>query len=132
MLIQDLILRDKDSKINGIRTTLQDITERKRAEEWLLRERSMVDRIMRTSPAGITVADRDGKIVFANKRAGEILCHSIDKITGLNYDSPEWRITDFDGNPLPMETLPHAMVISSGNPVHGIRHTVNSPDGRRV
>ncbi|MEK7374392.1 MAG: HD domain-containing phosphohydrolase, partial [Thermodesulfobacteriota bacterium] len=106
--------------------------ERKQAEEWLLRERSMVDRIMRTSPAGITVADREGRIVFANKRAQEILGLSIDKITGLTYDSPEWRITDFDGNPFPMEKLPFAQVISSGNPAYGIRHAITSPDGRRV
>jgi PAS domain S-box-containing protein/putative nucleotidyltransferase with HDIG domain len=111
---------------------VRDITERKETEEWLLRERSMVDRIMRTSPAGITVADRDGRIFFANKRAEEILRLSLDKITGLTYDSPEWRITDFDGNPFPVEKLPFMQVISSGNPVHGIRHTVNSPEGRRI
>ncbi len=132
VLIQDRILRDKDGKINGIRTTVQDITERKQAEEWLLRERSMVDRIMRTSPAGITVADRDGRVVFANKRAQEILALSVDKMTGLSYDSPEWQITDFDGNPFPSEKLPFGQVISSGNPVYGIRHAINSPDGRRI
>ncbi|MFA4911199.1 MAG: PAS domain S-box protein, partial [Desulfobacteria bacterium] len=110
----------------------RDITERKETEEWLLRERSMVDRIMRTSPAGITVADRDGRIVFANKRAEEIFGFSIDKMTGFTYNSPEWRITDFDGNPFPIEKLPFAMVISSGSPVYGIRHTINSPEGRRV
>jgi PAS domain S-box-containing protein/putative nucleotidyltransferase with HDIG domain len=121
-----------DGKAAAVISVARDITERKVTEEWLLRERSMVDRIMRTSPAGITVADRDGRIVFANKRAEEILSLSIDKITGLTYDSPEWRITDFDGNPFPMEKHPFAQVISSGNPVHGIRHAINSPDGRRV
>jgi PAS domain S-box-containing protein/putative nucleotidyltransferase with HDIG domain len=121
-----------EGKVAAIICAARDITERKQAEEWLLRERSMVDRIMRTSPAGITVANRDGRIVFANKRAEEILGFSIDKITGLTCDSPEWRITDFDGNPFPMEKLPHAMVISSGNPVYGIRHAINSLDGRRV
>jgi PAS domain S-box-containing protein len=33
MLFQDVLLRDKDGKITGIRTTVQDITERNRAEE---------------------------------------------------------------------------------------------------
>ncbi|MCX5826179.1 MAG: PAS domain S-box protein [Deltaproteobacteria bacterium] len=121
-----------DGRATAVIGVARDITERKQAEEWLLRERSMVDRIMRTSPAGITVADRDGRIVFANKRAEEILGLSIDKITGLTYDSPEWLITDFDGNPFPIENLPFAKVISSGNPVYGIRHAINSPGGRRV
>jgi len=111
---------------------VRDITERKQAEGWLLRERSMVDRIMKTSPAGISVVNRDGRIIFANKRAQEILGLSVDEITGLTYDSLEWRITDFDGNPFPIENLPFARVISSGNPAYGIRHAINSPDGRRV
>jgi len=119
-------------KATKIICVARDITERKQAEEWLLRERSMVERIMKTSPAGITVADRDGRIVFANKRAEEILGLTIDKITGLTYDSPEWLITNFDGSPFPAEKLPFAMVISSGNPVYGIRHTVSSPEGQRV
>ena len=121
-----------DGKAAAVVCVARDITERKQAEEWLLRERSMVDRIMKTSPAGITVADRDGRIVFANKRAQNILGFSIDKITKLTYDSPEWLITDFDGNPFPMEDLPFAQVISSGNPAYNIRHAITSPDGRRV
>jgi PAS domain S-box-containing protein len=121
-----------DGKAAAVISVARDITERKETEEWLLRERSMVDRIMRTSPAGITVADRDGSIVFANKRAEGILGLSLDKITGLTYDSPEWRITDFDGNPFPLEKLPFAQVISSGDPVYGIRHAVTSPDGQRL
>jgi diguanylate cyclase (GGDEF)-like protein len=35
VLIQDRLIRDKDGKITGIRTTVQDITERKQAEEAL-------------------------------------------------------------------------------------------------
>lgn len=122
----------RDGKAAAVICVARDITERRQAEEWLLRERSMVDRIMRTSPAGITVADRDGRIIFANKRAEEIYGLSVDEMTKLTYNSPEWLITDFDGNPFPIEKLPFAMVISSGNPVYGIRHAINSPEGRRV
>ncbi|PJC76342.1 MAG: hypothetical protein CO013_00420 [Syntrophobacterales bacterium CG_4_8_14_3_um_filter_58_8] len=113
-----------DGKAAALICVARDITERKQAEEWLLRERSMVDRIMRTSPAGIIVAARDGRIVFANKRAEEM--------TGRAYGSPEWPITDFDGNPFPQEELPFMQVVSSDNPVYGIRHAVLSPEGRRV
>jgi PAS domain S-box-containing protein/putative nucleotidyltransferase with HDIG domain len=132
VILQDMLLRDKDGKINGIRTTVQDITEWKQTEAWLFRERSMVDRIMKTSPAGIIVADRDGRIVFANKRAQEILILSIDETTGLTYNYPEWGITDFDGNPFLVEKLPFAQVISSGGPVYGMRHAIHLPDGRCV
>jgi PAS domain S-box-containing protein/putative nucleotidyltransferase with HDIG domain len=121
-----------DGKAAAVICVARDITERKQAEEWLLRERSMVDRIMKTSPAGISVVNLSGEIVFANKRAQDILGFSVNKITGLTYDSPEWRITDFDGNHFPVENLPFAMVISSGSPVYGIRHAITSSEGRRV
>jgi PAS domain S-box-containing protein/putative nucleotidyltransferase with HDIG domain len=132
VLIQDLLLRDKDGKITGIRTTLQDITEQKQAEEWLLRERSMVDRIMKTSPAGITVVDREGKIVFANKRAEEIFCLSKDEITQRGYSTSEWHITDFDGNAFPEEQLPFTQVMNTGNPVYGVRHAIELSGRQRV
>ena len=122
----------QDGRAVAVICAARDITERKQAEEWLLRERSMVDRIMKTSPAGIIVVNRDGSIIFANKRAGEIYGLAADEMTRLAYNSPEWRITDFDGNPFPIEKLPHAMVISSGSPVYGIRHAIQSPEGRRV
>jgi PAS domain S-box-containing protein len=132
VLIQDLFLRDKQGKITGIRTTLQDITEQKLAEEWLLRERSMVDRIMKTSPAGITVVDRNGQIVFANKRAEELFCLTRSELARLTYNSPQWRITDFDGNPFPEEQLPFTQVMNTGNPVYGVRHSIELADGRRM
>jgi PAS domain S-box-containing protein/putative nucleotidyltransferase with HDIG domain len=132
VLIQELFLRDKDGKITGIRTTLQDITEQKRAEEWLLRERSMVDRIMKTSPAGITVVDRKGQIVFANKRAEDIFCLTKNEITQLSYSASEWHITDFDGDPFPEEQQPFTQVMNTGNPVYGVRHAIELSGRQRV
>jgi PAS domain S-box-containing protein/putative nucleotidyltransferase with HDIG domain len=111
---------------------VRDITERKQAEEWLLRERSMVDRIMKTSPAGITVVDRKGQIVFANKRAEEIFCLTKNEITQRGYSASEWHITDFDGNPLPEEQLPFTLVMNTGNPVYGVRHAIELSGRQRV
>jgi PAS domain S-box-containing protein/putative nucleotidyltransferase with HDIG domain len=121
-----------EGKAEAVICVARDITERKQAEDWLLRERSMVDRIMKTSPAGITVVNRGGEIVFANKRAQEILGLTIDKLTGFTYDSPGWGITDFEGNPFPGENLPFRQVISTGSPVHGTRHAITSSEGRRI
>jgi len=110
----------------------RDITDRKRSEEWLLRERSMVDRIMKTSPAGITVVDCKGQIVFANKRAEDIFCLMENEITKRGYNTSEWHITDFDGNPFPEEYLPFTQVMNTGNPVYGIRHAIELSDRHRV
>jgi PAS domain S-box-containing protein len=92
----------------------------------------MVDRIMKTSPAGITVVDRKGQIVFANKRAEDLFCLTRSELTRLTYNSPEWHITDYDGNPFPEEQLPFTQVMNTGNPVYGVRHAIELPDGRRM
>jgi len=110
----------------------RDITERKEADEWLLRERSMVDRIMKTSPAGIMVVDCKGQIVFVNKRAEDIFCLTKNEITQRSYSASEWHIADFDGNPFPEEQLPFTQVMNAGNPVYGVRHTIELSGRQRV
>ena len=47
--------------------------EGRRAAENLRRERDFISRIMETSPVGIVVTDKSGKITFANHRAEEVL-----------------------------------------------------------
>jgi putative nucleotidyltransferase with HDIG domain/PAS domain S-box-containing protein len=87
----------------------------------------MVDRIMKTSPSGIMVVDRNGGIIFANQRAQEILGLILDQPSGFMYSSPEWQITEFDGNPVPHNEMPFMQVISSGSPVYSVRHKYTSP-----
>ncbi len=102
------------------------------AEETVLRERSLTDRIMKTSPAGITVVDRKGQIIFANKRAEDLFCLTKNEITQRGYSASEWHITDFDGNPLPEEQLPFTQVMNTGNPVYGVRHAIELSGRQRV
>jgi PAS domain S-box-containing protein len=109
-----------------------DITDQKFLEEAVLRERSMVDRIMKTSPAGIMVVDLKGQIVFANKRAEDIFCLTKNEITQQGYSASEWHITDFDGNPFPEEQLPFTQVMNTGNPVYGVRHAIELSGRQRV
>jgi PAS domain S-box-containing protein len=117
---------------NVLHCVWRDLTEQKRQEEWLLRERSMVDRIMKTSPAGITVVDRTGQIVFANERAQDIFCLTKNEITQQGYNASEWHITDFDGNPFPEEQLPFTQVMKTGKPVYGVRHAIELSGRQRV
>lgn len=121
------------------RTTLETIAAqvgntlaRLRAEEGLRREHSLVTRIMETSPAGITLVNRQGQIVFANACAERILRATKQQITERRHNSPAWQITDYDGEPLPDEQLPFATVLERGEPVYDVRYAIAGPDGRRV
>jgi len=52
-MVQDIYLQDEDGKIIGIRSTFQDITERKISEALLKHERELYLDLVNTQPAGI-------------------------------------------------------------------------------
>ncbi len=105
---------------------------RRRAEEALRHEKALLDRVMETSPVGITVVDAAGQIIFANLRATQILGLTKTEINQRMYNAPDWRITDYDGGPFPEERLPFVQVTRTRQPVFAVRHAIEWPDGRRV
>lgn len=111
---------------------VRDVTDLKRAQEALQQERDLLNTIMTASPIAITLVDREGRITFANPRAELLLGLSRDEITHQTYNSPVWRITDYDGNPFPEEQLPFVRVMATGQPVFNVRHAITWPNGRRV
>ena len=127
-----MIERAEDGSPGRLLGTHVDITERKQAEETLRREQNLLSRIMEASPAGITVLDREGRITFANARAEDVLGLSRDEITQRAYNAPEWHITDYEGKPFPDEGLPFERVMTTGEPLDGVRHAIEWPDGQRV
>ncbi|MGC9400220.1 MAG: response regulator [Anaerolineae bacterium] len=103
-----------------------------RVEADLRRERDLLDRMMETSPVGIILVDCEGQITFANARAEEILGLSRDSLTQLSYNAPQWRITDYEGQPFPEEELPFRQVMATGSPVYDVRHAIESREGGRT
>ena len=65
--------------------TLQDISERKRADELLQDREEELRIIFETSPAGILLFDSEGKIFFANQRIAEMLGYTLPELNGTFY-----------------------------------------------
>ncbi|RPH96610.1 PAS domain S-box protein [candidate division KSB1 bacterium] len=121
-----------DGKLKRVWGVQRDITARKKAEEAARRESELVARIMETSPVGIVVADRKGKITFANHKAEGILGLSKSEILLRHYNDPAWQIVGLDGGPIADEQLPFQTIHRTGKAVEDARHSVVWPDGRRV
>ncbi len=124
-------LKDEQGNVSHFVSAGRDITDRKRAETQLREERDMLNAIMETSVAAVTVLDEDGNIIFANTRAEEILGLDKSSITALTYNAPEWKITDFDGKPFPEDQLPFRTVITSNAPVFDVEHAIEWPNRER-
>lgn len=76
-------LRDKQARTIGTLGVAFDITERKKAEEALYRERNLLRTIIEAIPDEVYVKDRDCRMILANKTALRMCgVHSVDDILG--------------------------------------------------
>ncbi|MFP4606470.1 MAG: PAS domain S-box protein [Thiohalospira sp.] len=110
---------------------VEDITAQREMERALEAERDLLNRILETSISAITMADRDGRIIYANRAAERIHGRDRDTIADHTFDDPDWHATDLDGRPLASEELPFHRVVTTGEPIHGFRHAIQWPDGKR-
>jgi len=130
--MRTFLIRNDDGEPEAMWAIVRDITNRNRVQDALRRERDLLASIMDTSPAGILVADSAGRLTLSNRRAQELLGLTREAITQRWCNSEEWRITDYDGLPLPDEELPFSRVMATGRAIHGAEHAVESADRRRV
>jgi PAS domain S-box-containing protein len=111
---------------------VHDISIRKEAETELKKLLHFNEALIQTSPVCITVTNEKGEIIFANPRTEEKLGIKKEEITRRTYNSPDWKITDFEGRPFPEEELPFFRVRKEMKPVYGIKHAIEKPDGSRI
>jgi PAS domain S-box-containing protein len=86
--IQDRLLRDSDGRITGIRSTLQDITELKRAEDELRASETRFRTMFNEAPMGIAVIDSlTGQIQAVNPMFARIAGRPMEELTHLDWET---------------------------------------------
>jgi two-component system cell cycle sensor histidine kinase/response regulator CckA len=125
-------ISDSDGQVVSVLEGVTDITERKEEEKAILQERNFLKTILETSPETIIVVNREGQLKLANAMAEKTLGLKRSDIYRLRYNDPDWRIMDFEGNSYPEEKLPFQIVKLTGEPVYGIEHAIEWPDGKLV
>ena len=103
-----------------------------RVEKGFLDDPDLIRQVWEISPAGIVVLGQDGQILTANRRAEQVLGLTLSDIVQRTYNAPVWRITSWNGGPFPDEELPFRRVMATGQPVYGVQHAIEWPNGRRV
>jgi PAS domain S-box-containing protein len=126
-------VRDDNGAVGGVVVASRDMTERKTVEEALQRERDLVSQVMDTSPVGIAVFDRQGRITFANSLLQQLASLAgVTTLVGRPYNDSTWPSVTDGGEPLSDELLPFAQVMESGGPVHNIEYGIELPGGPRL
>ncbi|MBD3195052.1 MAG: PAS domain S-box protein [Candidatus Lokiarchaeota archaeon] len=131
ILLSSSLIDSKDPE-KGATFTALDISERKKAENKLKKERDIFEGITKTSPVGIVMLNKEGEITFANPEAEKILGLRKNKITQRSYNEPNWKITSFNGGPFPDEQLPFSIVKNTLKSTFDVRHAIEWPNGKRV
>ena len=121
-----------DGEVRRVAGVARDVTDERSARRASEEQRRTLARILETAAEGILLTDAEGDFEYANPAAGEILGLEEEVVAGRSYRDPDWNICAPDGGPFPSEQLPVARVLRTGEPVTGIEHGVERPDGSRV
>ena len=113
-----------------IRAVIRDVTKERELRQ-TREQRDLLQAILDTSPAAITVLNTDGVFTYASPRAGEVLGLSRDDIEGMAFDSSDWNLQTPDGDPFPADQLPFHRVMEDDEPVYDVVHAIAPPQGDR-
>ena len=83
---------DENGELASVLYVLQDITERKRADEALRRKEAELRAILDNAPLSIFLKDREGRYLLVNRRYGEWVQREPEQVLGRTSDevfSPE-------------------------------------------
>lgn len=86
--------------------------------------------ILNAIPVALVETDKQGKFVFANRAAHQLLGRRDAELLGLRFHSATWGITYPDGRPVPPDLLPSARALR-GQTVKGFQHLLANPATRR-
>lgn len=99
---------------------VEDITDRKRAEEELLKNEEQYHRLFDSMDIGVFFFQPGGTITFANPAALDILGVTLDEINRLEPTDPRWRNIREDESPFDDASLPSSIAMRTGQPVRDV------------
>jgi PAS domain S-box-containing protein len=79
------IAYDAAGQVKWLDGVIEDITERKRAEEALRKERDFVQTLVQASPAYFVAIGADGKTIMMNGAMLDVLGYTSDEVVGRDY-----------------------------------------------
>ncbi|MDP3378682.1 MAG: PAS domain-containing protein [Brevundimonas sp.] len=82
-------------------------------------------------PVALVETDSQGKFVYANRAAHQLLGRRDAELLGLRFHSATWGITFPDGRPVPPDLLPSARALR-GQTVKGFQHLLANPSTRKT
>jgi PAS domain S-box-containing protein len=121
-----------ENVVDYVLVVARDLTKHKRTEDNLRSSEEQLERILQTTPGGVTIIDLNGRIYFANQTAEQILGLKRKTSKERYYKDPTYKITTIEGKPIHEKDLPYIQVMMTGEPVYGLEHIIEQPDGQQI
>ena len=115
--IQPYRSEQEDLSHKGVVLSLIDITERKVAEDALLRQHELLMRVLDSNPSAIVMLDHRGTIGYANRRAQDLLGLSEGSLHRMRHEEETFEATTPDGSQIASDRFPLSLVTDDGRPV---------------
>ena len=96
---------------------ITDISQLKQVEAALRTSEEFLRRRYDAISAGVIVHDREGRIVYANNAAGDILNLLPEQMLAKTAHDTIWQFVREDGSPLPADEFPPYVATRTGKPV---------------
>ena len=123
-------VRDGEGRFRyGVRV-VQDVTERRLANERLRESERHTRELLEALPAAVYTTDAEGRVTFFNQAAIDLS----GRVPELGSDKwcVTWRLYSPDGTPMPHEECPMAMALKEGRAIRGMEAIAERPDGTRL
>ncbi|GAB7018460.1 PAS domain S-box protein [Halostagnicola bangensis] len=118
--------------LKNVSNLLASAIATERTKRSLRNAETLTDRIVETSPVGITLIDADGRNVFANKRAEELLGRPLETLRSYDHDDDRWNLVDEHGEAISGDEMPFSRVKETGESVYDETVGIDHPDGTRM
>ena len=106
----------------------EDITERKQAEEALLKSKNRLQTLIQSIQAAVVVHDSDTRIIQCNQTAQDLLGQTEDLMLGKKATDPDWNFLHEDGSVMPLDEYPVTQVLENRKPLKNFVVGIRRPD----
>jgi PAS domain S-box-containing protein len=121
-------VKNEQGRVTKLYGTVQDITERKRAEESLRESEEKYRVLSDNMKMGLVLHGPDTEIIFSNPMASEILGIGKEQMEGKKAIDPIVSFCREDGSSLPFDEYPVNKAIASRTALHDYIIGVNLPN----
>jgi PAS domain S-box-containing protein len=123
-------VRDRDGRFRYAVRVMEDITQRREAEQRLRASETRLRNLLEALPTAVYTTDAEGRITFFNQAVVEFS----GRVPQLGTDEwcVSWRLYHSDGTPMRHDECPMAVAMKEGRSIRNAEAIAERPDGTRV